>query len=84
MIVWGIQAGFFKDTIGVKVFFMVKVLRKNFMRTILLKRNGTKPVKGPQMEDPTMLTEVPKGKVIEPEDIINGFEFDKPLEPEDM
>jgi len=70
-----------KDRRGIKIAFRVR--RWERVRYIW-KFHQLPPVKTPKMADPTMLTEVPTGKIFDVEDMDTGIGFEKPLEPEDI
>jgi hypothetical protein len=80
----GIHIALYDDIQGVKFVFMLTLWRININKVMLLKKRKRRYPKAPQLEDPTDLTEVPTGKIIEPEDMNADIEFDRPLEPEDM
>ncbi len=85
MIYWGIQGGLYEDIDGIKAFFILRTAKHIIDKVIILKRIKRQVIKAPEQIDPTVLTEVPTGKVYGPEDM-NGepFKPEKLIEPEDM
>ena len=84
MIFKGIQLALYEDTEGVKFVFILQIKKFSIHIVRLLKQRIEKVREAPKLDDPTQITEKPTGKILEPEDIINGIELDKPLQPEDM
>lgn len=84
MVSRGIHIALYVDSEGIKFVFLLRLSKLNINKVKVLRKREVKLVKAPELEDPTMLTEVPTGKVIEPEDMDRELELEKPLEPEDM
>jgi len=85
MVSKGIHIALYSEVDGVKFVFQVKLSRKRNYRIVkYLYKWKVDPPWREALEDPIVLTEVQEGKEIEPEDMVNGVEWDKPLEPEDI
>ena len=70
---FGLQLSLFEDRQGFKFAFKFKLMKLGIEKTLFIRRNpdwgkGNSDLT-PKFPDPTILTEVPTGKVIEPEDM---------------
>ncbi len=86
---FGIQLSLFRDRQGLKLGFKFRLFSISYERLKILHRDPAwdegNPELTPKMADPSLLTELPITRMIEPEDIIKGsFEEPKLIEPEDM